>query len=40
MDRVGQVMDADLKNNLGIDRDRFMMQVVTGNVREREAFRQ
>ena len=34
IDGVGQIMEADLKNSLGVDRDKFMMQVVTGNVKE------
>ena len=27
-------MEADLKNRMNVDRDRFMLQVVTGNVKE------
>ena len=34
IDGVGQIMVADLKNKLNIDRDRFMLHVVTGNVKE------
>ena len=34
IDVIGQVMDSDLKENLGIDRDKFMMQVVTGRLKE------
>ena len=34
IDGVGQIMEADLKNRMNMDRDRFMLQVVTGKIKE------
>ena len=34
IDGVGQIMEADLKERMKMDRDSFMLQVVTGKIKE------